>query len=199
MKTKSFAAAMFVAALLIAGCEPINSLFALYTNDDKVFEENLIGEWKEVSEPGNSVQEDLRWVFYRDGDSFAYKTSLISLEKKGGFLSKGRLVQLGNFQFIDFEADETSVDSGDAAVPFPFLVSHMFGRIWIEKNTVRIHFLNDDWVKEQLKNGKLDLAHAGPPDNPVLNATTEELRKFSLERAEDKEAFSENYRLERVK
>jgi len=199
MKTNPFVAAVLLAAMVMAGCAPENSLFPLYTNNDKVFDENLLGEWRQVPAAGDTSDKDQRWVFFRDGDSFDYKTSLISLERKGGFLAKGRLVRLGNFQFIDFEPDTTSLDNNETLVPFPFLPSHMFGRIWIEKNSVRIHFLNDDWVKQQWKDGHLTLAHARSATDPVLNATTEELRKFCLEHAEDKEAFSENYELERVK
>lgn len=198
MKNKFLFAMIVLGSSLMAGCVPVNSLFALYTSNDKLFDPNLIGEWKQTPETA-SDSENMRWVFLRQGDSNVYKTSLVALGKRGGFLAKGRLVPLGNAMFVDFEADADSIDDGETAVPFPFIESHMIGRIWIEKDKVRIHFLNDDWVKKQLKDGQLTLAHAGPANDPVLNAPTPELRKFAVEHADDKEAFSENYELSRVK
>jgi len=197
MKSKSLCAVILLGYLTLAGCEPVNSLFSLYTNDDKFFDENLVGEWRQAV-PTDSDSQNTRWVFLRNGDSQVYKTSLSAIGKRGSFLSQGRLVQLGNAVFVDFEPD-SSLNLDEATMAFPMIETHMIGRIWIEKDTVRIHFLNDDWVKKQIKAGKLTLAHAGPDNDPVLNASTAELRKFALEHADDKEAFSENYELARMK
>jgi hypothetical protein len=35
-----------VAALLLGGCSPIKCLFPLYSDSDKLFDGNLIGEWR---------------------------------------------------------------------------------------------------------------------------------------------------------
>jgi hypothetical protein len=196
MKSKVLRAVILLGSLLMAGCEPANSLFALYTDEDKCLDDNLIGEWKQVSP---TPLEAARWVFLRERDWTVYKTSLVVLGKRGGFLAKGRLVQLGNARFIDFQGDTDGFDDDETIMPFPLIESHMIGRIWIEKDAVRIHFLNSDWVKKQLEEGKLTLAHAGSAIAPILNAPTADLRKFALEHAEDKEAFSENYELARVK
>jgi hypothetical protein len=199
MKSKSLCAMILLGYFTLAGCGPVNSLFSLYTNDDKFLDENLIGEWRQAPETAPESDRNMRWVFLRDGDSNVYKSTLGAIGGRGVFLAKARLVRLGNSLFVDFQGDTDSISGEDTPVPYPIIQSHAIGRIWIEKEVVRIHFLNDDWVKQQLKAGKLTLAHAGPDDDPVLNASTAELRKFALEHADDKEAFSENYELARVK
>ena len=199
MKNKALLVTLLLGILAADGCGPVNSLFALYTSEDKFFDENLIGEWQQTPATATESEKNGRWVFLRDGDTSVYKTSLVTIGKRGGFVAKGRLVRLGKAVFVDFEPDTDSSGDGELTLPYPVIESHMIGRVWIEKDQVRIHFLDENWIKKQLKEGKLTLAHAGPAETPILNATTAELRKFAQEHAEDEEAFSENYELARMK
>jgi hypothetical protein len=59
--------------------------------------------------------------------------------------------------------------------------------------------LSDEWVKQQHKASKPLLDFVQTADGPTISASTEELRKFALEHAEDKEAFSEPYSLSRTR
>ena len=199
MKNKAVLVTLLLGILAATGCGPVNSLYALYTKEDKFLDENLVGEWQQTPETATESEKNARWVFLRDGESNVYKTWVGTIGKRGGFFAKGRLVHLGKAVFVDFEPDTDSSGDNENALPFPVIESHMIGRIWIEKDKARIHFLSEDWVKKQLKEGKLTLAHAGPAETPILNATTAELRKFAQEHAEDEEAFSENYELARMK
>jgi hypothetical protein len=199
MKNKALLVTLLLGILAADGCGPVNSLFALYTSEDKFFDENLIGEWQQTPATATESEKNGRWVFLRDGDTSVYKTSLVTIGKRGGFVAKGRLVRLGKAVFVDFEPDTGSSGDSELTLPYPVIESHMIGRIWIEKDQVRLHFLSEDWVKKQLKEGKLTLPHAGPAETPILNATTADLRKFAQEHAEDEEAFSENYELVRMK
>jgi hypothetical protein len=199
MKNKALLVTLLLGILAAAGCGPVNSLFALYTSEDKFFDENLIGEWQQTPATATESEKNGRWVFLRDGDTNVYKTSLITIGKRGGFVAKGRLVRLGKAVFVDFEPDTDSSGDSELTLPYPVIESHMIGRIWIEKDQVRIHFLDEDWVKKQVKEGKLPLPYAGPADSPVLNASTDDLRKFASAHADDEEIFSENYELARMK
>jgi hypothetical protein len=48
---------------------------------------------------------------------------------------------------------------------------------------MRIDFLNDKWVSDQAKAGKLALVTVKTPNLVILAASTEELRKLALEHA----------------
>lgn len=183
-------------ACFACGCAPVGSLFELYTTQDKLFDPNLIGEWKQVSPPGSEKLS--RWLFQADKESVTYSAALTSLDKTGRWQADARLVNLGDFLFIDFTASSDALNDENAKVPFPSTPIHMFGRIWIEPGHVKIHFLNDDWVKAQIKAGTFPLPHVEKDGDPLLLAPTDELRKFVQEHAEDKEAFSENYELVRL-
>jgi hypothetical protein len=120
---------------------------------------------------------------------------------KGGFLAKARLVRIGSGLFADFEGDTGNKgwDSKDAVMPFPVISVHMMGRVWLAKDSLEIHFLKDDWVKERIKAGSFPLAHLGENGGFILTASTDELRKFMQEYAEDEDALSENYKFVREK
>jgi hypothetical protein len=202
MKRKlSLIAAALGLAVLLNGCAPIGSLFALYKPDDKAFENGLVGVWKQVDTNSDDSEEKTRWIFHSSEEQNFYDVKLAAVGAKGGFLAKARLVRIGTSQFIDFagDTDNKAMDSPDTLAPFPVMSVHMFGRVWLEGDTLEIHFLKDDWVKEQVKAGAFPLATLDVDGGPLLTAKTDELRKFMQEHADDKEALSDNYKFSREK
>lgn len=189
-------------ALLLNGCAPIDSIFPLYKDEDAVFDDHLVGTWQPVISEGNDSDKDARWIFSRSEGSQFYDFKWSAVGAKGGFIAKARLVHLGNNVFIDFEGDSQKLDdapnSGNV-VPYPMITTHMIGRIWLEKDTLLIHFLSDDWVKKQVKAGTFSLAHLDVNGGQILTAQTEDLRKFMQAHADDKEAMSEEFKFTRAK
>jgi hypothetical protein len=189
-------------AILLNGCAPIASFFPLYQADDKAFETGLLGTWKpEKPDPTNPDQKNGRWTFVKSADENFYDFKWGAVGAKGGFLAKARLVRIGSGLFVDFEGDtgDKVWDSKDAVMPFPVISVHMMGRVWLGKDSLEIHFLKDDWVKERIKGGSFPLSHLGENGDLILTASTNDLRKFMQEYAEDKGALSENYRFVREK
>jgi len=189
-------------AILLNGCGPIASFFPLYKADDRVFETGLVGTWKpEKADPSNPDDKDTRWTFAKSEDDNFYDFKWGDVGAKGGFLAKARLVRIGSTLFIDFEGDTGNkvMDSKDNMMPFPVMSVHMMGRVWLEKDSLEIHFLKDDWVKERIKAGSFPLSHLGENGDLILTASTDELRKFVQEHAEDKDALSDNYKFVRKK
>jgi len=188
--------------ILLNGCGPIASFFPLYKADDKVFETGLVGTWKpEKADASNPDDKDTRWTFAKSEDDNFYDFKWGDVGAKGGFLAKARLVRIGSTLFIDFEGDTGNkvMDSKDNMMPFPVMSVHMMGRVWLEKDSLEIHFLKDDWVKERIKAGSFPLSHLGEYGDLILTASTDELRKFVQEHAEDKDALSDNYKFVRKK
>jgi hypothetical protein len=77
--------------------------------------------------------------------------------------------------------------------------NHMIGRVWLEKGTLEILFLGDDWVKRQIEAGTFSLAHVDVGSNQILAAQTDDLRKFMQAHADDREALSSNFQFVRAK
>ena len=81
-------------------------------------------------------------------DGGEYEVTLFDFDEKGMNLAlTAHLVRLGTFSFIDFgtpDSDKRKLKE----IPFPTIESHFLGRIHVEKNSVRLDLLSDEWVKE---------------------------------------------------
>lgn len=197
---KSFAvvAALALAALL-AGCAPAEFLFPLYIESDKAFDARLLGKWKQVLKPDDKDRDPADWIFARNDDGESYDFTLKSRKpKEGALLSRARLVRLKDYLFINFETPDLE-KRGVAQAPFPAISANFIGRIRIEQDKVRLDMVEDTWVEKQVKAGTLPLSYIATPQGFVLTAKTDELRKFVVEHAEDKNIFSDSYELAREK
>lgn len=197
------AAAVLAFALLLNGCAPADCVYPLYKTSDSASDDRLLGTWQPVvTEPSDS-QKDQRWSFVSSKDGKFYDFTLGAVGEKGGFVAKVRLVGIGNYLFVDFQGDfdriNPDLDKMDNLMAYPAISTHGIGRIWLEKDSLRIHFLKDDWVKDQMKAGTLALAHLNVDGDALITATTDELRQFMQNHAEDTDALSEDYELKRIK
>ena len=203
MKRKFASLAVILSlAILLNGCGPIACFFSLYKAEDKAFETGLLGTWKlEKPDPSNPDDKNTRWTFAKSDAENFYDFKWGAVGSKGGWLAKARLVRMGSNLFADFEGDTDNKvwDSKDTLMPFPVVSVHMMGRVWLGKDGLEIHFLKDDWVKERIKAGSLPLSRLGENGDLILTASTDELRKFMQEHAEDEDALSENYKFVREK
>jgi hypothetical protein len=192
--------AILVLVFFLTGCAPQDSLFPLFNNNDTAFEKQLLGQWK-IKAKDDAHQDpsvNLTLVVFSPGEyENSYDVKIPKANDAGGTMrSTARLVRLGAYLFIDLEMPDTDKFQD---IPYPAIESHCFGRLVLSGDTVRIDFLNDDWVAKQVEAGKLGLSYVKSPDGTLLSADTPELRKFALEHAEDHDAFSESYFLTRNK
>ncbi len=182
-------------ALLLAGCVPEESIFPLFTKEDTLFDQQLLGEWRIWSgttlKPG---EQPGRIVFSTAESAYTYNVYVPTFDAEGRSLSSiARLIKLGNYVFIDFGTPDIYKLP---QIPYPALACHVFGRLTLDKDKARIDFLSDEWVKNQGQAAQLELKLENP-GNPILVTKTEDLRKFALEHAGDQAAFSETFTLVR--
>jgi len=200
MKNASLTLVLFLVCALLAGCEPQNSVYPLVAASDDAFEPLMLGEWLLQSGPEVKAAERSGKAIFRKGkEPGTYEITMPDFDEKDMLLvSEAKLVKLGDFLFIDFGSPDLEGRTS-ATLPYPGLRSHVFGRVYSEKDKMRIDFLSDTWVSDQAKAGKLTLASIETPEGRVLAAKTDELRKFALEHAEDNEAFAESFAFQRKK
>ncbi len=187
-------------AALLGGCGPAISFFPLYTPEDKVFDEQLLGTWKGAHPPEDKNSDTSIWKFERGEDGVSYDFTLMSAnpKTKGRLLNTAHLVRLGDFLFIDFETpDGEKREMTD--YPLPEIPGHFIGRILIERDKIHIGLLDDSWIGERVKAGSMPLTYLESPHGRVLTAKTEELRKFCLTHATDTQVFGDTYDLVRAK
>jgi tetratricopeptide (TPR) repeat protein len=177
--------------VLLSGC-PELSLNPLFKDEEAVFDDALVGTWITSAATRGTVNEGQTYTLKESGTS-AYE---LTFPNDDGTYSRSKvhLARLGNFLFLDvYPAELTSEEKEQNKTPelFPLIGAHTFGRIWIEKDFMRIALLNDEWVQKMAKEGELTLSYAWVDNDAVLTASTEEIQKLALQYAEDTEAFSQ--------
>jgi hypothetical protein len=183
-------------ALLLTGCEPQVCLSPLYQNGDTLFDKQLLGEWQVWSgQESRAGDTPGTIVFSAANEAYTYEVRIPNFDPQGKstLFTEARLVKLGDAVFIDFgtpNSDKLSV------IPYPMIEAHAVGRIVLNGDKAQIDLLGDDWVKDSIKDGKMPLAFQEAP-NRVITASTADLRQFAMHHAEDRQAWSEAYTMER--
>jgi hypothetical protein len=161
-------------ALLIASC--VQSLHPLYTQKELVFEPKLVGTWE--SEGGNL------WIFLKSSEK---SYDLIYTEKETPAKFAAHLVKLGTHRFLDLYP--ISIDLKNDLQQAHLLPTHMFFRVWLDKDTLRLATLEHDWLKKMIDEKKISTQHEVVDRRVVLTAPTAELQQLVVAHADDHGAF----------
>jgi len=198
MKIKKFL--FYLLAVLLGGCVPVMSLHSLYTEEDVVFEENLVGTW--VDDPDSPKTT---WEFSRAGaKEKAYKLVYSDDEgKKGSFVV--HLVKLENRLFLDvlpsqFPSEQQDWEKMKWAYNFFFFVpAHTFIKIDSIEPKLKMRRTVNDEMKELFKEEPNAVKHELVEDEIILTASTKELQAFVLKYAYDIRVFPAKIVLTRKK
>lgn len=170
--------AVVIAALM--GCVP--SLHPLYTDQDLVFEEKLLGTWRE--DKPDATQS---WEFRRkDPGKKAYELTYHEKKKHGVYLA--HLVRLKEHLFIDLYPGKPLPDQGYHAQPY--VPVHWFLRVHLSDAGLRLDPMNHSEMKKLLAKEPTALKHEPVEDGFLVTAPTPELQQFVLAHAaEDDKIF----------
>jgi hypothetical protein len=200
MRTKKFL--FYLLAGLLGSCVPVISLHSLFTEENIVFDEKLLGTW--VDDPTSPKGT---WEFKRVADSAqkdwelpppkkpekAYKLLLSNEEgAKGSFFA--HLVRLEGRLFLDVFPSQLPCAQLDPKQDWVFntaflIPGHSFAVIDSIEPQLKIRWTNEDEMEKFLKEQPNALKHELVEDKIVLTASTDELQKFVLKYADDKRIF----------
>jgi hypothetical protein len=188
----------YLLAALLGGCLPVMSLHSLYTKENVVFEEKLLGTWVDDPNSPESI-----WEFKRiDEPKNAYKL-IFSDDKgqKGSFVT--HLVKLRNKLFLDVYPDELPWEPDDPNKvkwlfnSFFLIPAHTFIKIDSIEPQLKMRLINDGKMEELLKEDPNAVKHTSIEDRLILTASTKELQAFVLEYADDNRVFTDEVVLNR--
>ncbi len=162
-------------AIFLCGCVP--SLHPLFTDKDLVFDPALVGTW--VDEDGKDT-----WKFRKSGES-AYELVYTENEEPAKF--QAHLLKLGDFLFLDIFPEDPGMKNG--VYKGLLIPAHGFSRVWIEGDSVRLAYLDPDWLKQMIDKKHVKIDHDFIDKTIILTAQTKKLQNFALKYAEDAEAF----------
>ena len=84
--------------VLLAGCAPQDSLFPLFLESDAAFDPQILGTWMVQAGPGQKSNEDKRQALFAKGErEGTYEVTIPNLDHGTAFISRARLVKLGNY------------------------------------------------------------------------------------------------------
>jgi len=195
MKTKKLL--FYLLAGILGGCIPVMSLHPLYTEENLVFEEKLLGTWVDDS---NNIWE------FKDANEQEKTYKLIFSDdegKKGSFV-----VHLAKFKdrlFLDVFPSELSWELEESnkvewVYNTIFLIpGHSFIIIDSIEPKLKIRITDDDEMEKLLAEDPNAVKHEIVDGTLVLTASTKELQAFVLKYADDSRVFSEEIILSRKK
>lgn len=180
----------YLLAILLGGCVPVISLHPLFTDENLVFEEKLLGTW--TDDPNSP---EAAWEFKRIAEpEKAYKLIFSDDKgKKGSFVA--RLVKLENRLFLDVYPAQLPCEPEDPNnVKWPhnffFIIpTHTFMKIDSIEPQLKMQLTYDDSMEELLKENPNAVKHTSVEDRLILTASTKELQGFVLKYADDDRVF----------
>ena len=183
----------YLLAFLLGGC--VLSVHPLFSEDDLVFEEKLLGVWAEKQDS----QE--RWEFGRHGDRDDRRYTIVYTDtegKTGEFLAS--LGKLNDMLFLDLYPAEADVNANEF-YKYHLLGVHTFLKVEQIGPTLQMRMMSHDKMKEMLEADQNLVKHEvleEPDSRIMLTASTEELQRFMVEHANDEGLFDEPTHLRRL-
>jgi hypothetical protein len=185
-----------VAATTWLSC--VVSLLPLFDDGYLVSEPGLVGTWKVAGSADT-------WTFERaDGMEYSLtqRQAEYDLETPSGQGTpsrkvpgdtarfKARLGRLGAGLFLDLiPTEKDNPEVRNDLYNAHMIPGHTLARVWLDKDSLRIVFLDEDWLDEAIKDGRIALTHVEAEGFRVLTAPTSGLQTFILKYGGDKRAF----------
>ena len=164
--------------LMLAGCIP--SLNPLYTEQDLIFDRNLLGVWTDAESKETwaftHLEEKEYKLVYTDEDGM-----------KGEF--KARLLKIDGNTFLDLTPIRPALSQNDFYKGH-FLTVHTFVLITQTAPTVQISFLEPEFLKNTVARNPNALRHEKIGDDILITASTKELQTFLLAHLKIEGAFA---------
>lgn len=186
MKTKNALATLATLMMFLAGCIP--SLYPLYSRDDRIKMDKIIGKW--LMDDSSSSYE----ISVDPDDPYSYLFSYYQLESKIHDSSQAtfevNMVTLGGENFMDFfPADNEVLDNMNILLAIHLVPAHTFARFSLSGDTLTIWRFNPGWLDKLFEENRIRISHEKVLDQIVLTAPTEELQKFVTKYAGDPDAY----------
>ena len=163
-------------ALTLTGCSSLVSLNPFVTAEQAVMDPAMLGVWT------NADGKEIYWI---SQDGTDYKIRYVT-DSSDAYQFKGRLTVAADVKLLDLVS--ANEDGFQIAVHTPV-------RVWIQDNTLRIAFLETDWLKEQAGRQR---PTAPTKDRVLITAPGEAVRIFFTKVAADPKASDEPEVLHRV-
>jgi hypothetical protein len=167
--------------LLLAGC--VRSLQPLYTEQDLIFDENLIGCW-------SGEDSDESWCFSKRGVKAYQLVYTDGPGTSGTFIV--HLFRINEQVFMDL-VPSTGPEgfSQNDFFKFQLVPAHSFAHVKQIEPTLRMRLPEPDWFRKLVEKSPDALRHEKVEREIIVTATTKEMQAFWLKHLDTKGAFGD--------
>jgi hypothetical protein len=170
------------------------SLLPLFDDGYLISEPGLVGTWK-VPDTADTwafeKAEGMEYLLTQRQVEYGPEKHPDSKKVPGDTVRfKARLGRLGAGLFLDLiPAEKDNPVVHNDLYNAHMIPGHTLARVWLDKDSLRIVFLDEDWLTEAIKDGRIALTHVETEGWRVLTAPTSQLQAFILKYGGDKRAF----------
>jgi hypothetical protein len=157
---------VLASAITLTGCSTLVSLNPFVTDKQAVMDPALLGIWT------NQDGKETYWV-RQDGTGYSIR---YLPDSSDAYQFKARLMVAGDVRLLDLVS--ANEDAWQLAVHTPV-------RVWTEGSTLRMAFLQSDWLKEQAGQ---QLPTVPTKDRTLITAPSEAVRNFLIKTGGDPKA-----------
>jgi hypothetical protein len=184
-------------AMLAGSCIP--SLFPLYTDEDLVCDDRIVGTWG-AGEMGTWVIERLDYTpntdFFSSDWSETEKNNtykLVVIEIDGEDTLETAFVMhmlvLGGQHYLNYYPVDYELEHD-------FLAWHMveannFSKVWITEDSLSLGFFDPSYLEQLIDENRIKISHIRHDNGILLTAHTRELQKFILKYGDEEDAILE--------
>ena len=172
--------------VLLPGC--VRSLHPFYTDEDIVFDPNLVGEWAN-DESGES------WTFSKKGEKSYDLVYRDRDGKTGRFVA--HLAKIQGKLFLDLFPEEAKIEGNDF-YRIHLVRVHTLLHVKQIGPTLQMRVSNPDWLKKLVTDNPDTIRHTEVDDGVILTAETKELQAFWIKHLDTEKAFGEFFDLSRT-
>ncbi len=173
-----------------AASEPAASLQHLFTDKDCESVPGLLGDWQ--------AEDDLSgaWTLQKLGEhNYRLIQQLAQSDTSNRPAFDLCVAHVGEYLFFDATFQEVPSDGKKTALGDDdnlfWIPLHLIGRLDIEDDALHFRLLNDGWLQDALKSGRVQLTCSQDDEGQyLLTAPSKELKEFAAHFASDAKAFS---------
>lgn len=194
MKRTIFATGLFLLiTCILGGC--VYSIHPLNDGAPVTVESALPGTWVAQDKDGKQESMTIREV------KQAYEVDYAEPDSGRVYRYEANLVRIDDILFADaLLKGDVKPDGKLVEVPGGAVALHVFVKVSLEGDTLRLALLDQDWVRKQLEDKKIVVAHEDfDEDTTILTAPPPQLREFLKGIATTKEAFGDTDTFNRKK
>ncbi|MBZ5523394.1 MAG: hypothetical protein LAP21_14250 [Acidobacteriia bacterium] len=194
---------------------PSDSLHALYSDQDVVFDPALLGEWQMEDESVFTFEASgaNAYLIKAEGDQAMYEAHLVRLQGhlfldtvptkwqsepashemhldwvQAGVELAPQFVRVRDSIYL--EVVPGSLDNTGATLKVRTRPAHWFFRIAADGHSLRLTSLNKEWLTKAMEQGSVNIDHAMVGEEPLLTAKAADLQHLVQEHYADAEAFA---------